>query len=122
MSSIKLTVPPEVKNADVIDELQIELLYANSSRVKITIKDIDVLHSFESIKNKIKIRDKSVSLFGQTFMIALDASSYFNNPRIEITDEFDGESLQKRLAFIDYNLTWDQKQFSQQRSLLVKRL
>lgn len=122
MSSIKVPLPPELKNADVIDELKIELLYANSSRVTITIKDIDVLHTFESIKNKIKIRDKSVTLFGQTFMISLGASSYFNNPRIEIPEEFNEESLQEGLAFINYNLTWNEKQFSKHKSILVERL
>ena len=116
---IRVTIPDELKNADFIDQLRLKFVYPESDTSEFVFRNVEVLHVAEDIDEQIKIRESSVSFFGQTFIFAQKSdavSTYDRNERSNSPIDLSNVLVVKLTA------TWNDEAYSKKKSIIADKL
>jgi len=117
---IRVTLPDELKNADFIDKLQLKFVYPESDTSEFVFKNVEVLHVAQDIDEEIKIRESSVSFFGQTFIFSPEksdvVSTYDRNERIN------GPINLSNVLVVKLTATWNNEAYSKKKSIIADKL
>ena len=119
---IRVTLPDELKNANFIDQLRLKFVYPDSDTSEFVFRNVEVLHVAQDIDEEIKIRESSVSFFGQTFILdrrpeKSDVVSTYD--RNECTN--DPINLSNVLV-VELNVTWNDEAYSKKKSIIADKL
>jgi len=121
-SSVRVTIPDEVKSANFIDKLRLKFIYPDSDVFELVFRNVEVLHISQGIDEKITIREASVSFFGQTFIV--DRRPGKSN--VVLThdgDEYNESPINlSNLLVVGVKITWNGNTYSEKKSILADRL